>query len=66
LGCRQDRGNLHCWIVQRPNWSAELYLEIEELVVRYFKAGGGECDIQRVFKYSLSRQDIEEAVFSGP
>lgn len=66
LGCHQDQANLHCWTVQRPNWSAELYLEMEELVVRYLKAGDGEYDIQRAFKYSLSRWDIEEAIFSGP
>lgn len=66
LGCQQDREKLHCWDVERPNWRAELCLEIEELVVRYYKAGVGDCDIQRVFKYSLSRQDIEDAVFAGP
>ena len=66
LGCQQDRENLHCWTVERPNWQAELCLEIEELVVRYYKTEVGDCDIQRVFKYSLSRQDIEDAVFAGP
>lgn len=66
LGCQQDRKKPHCWIVQHPHWSAEICLETEELVVRYFKAGDGDCGIQRAFKYSLSRQDIEEAVFSGP
>lgn len=66
LGCQQDRENLNCWTIERPNWQAELCLEIEELIVRYYKAGSGERDIQRVFKYSLSRQDIEDAVFAGP
>lgn len=66
LGCQQNRENLHCWSIERPNWQAELYLETEELVVRYYNTGADERDIQRVFKYSLSRQDIEDAVFAGP
>lgn len=65
-GCQQDRDELHCWRVQRPNWSAELLLDVEQLTVRYLNAGEGGQDIQRSFKYSLSRQDIEDAVFSGP
>ncbi|NEQ97539.1 MAG: DUF3143 domain-containing protein, partial [Cyanothece sp. SIO2G6] len=28
--------------------------------------GEDGSDIQRSFKYSLSRQDLEDAVFSGP
>lgn len=66
LGCEQKLDALHCWTVRRPTWQAEICLEIEELVVTYFKAGADGSDIQRSFKYSLSRQDIEDAVFSGP
>lgn len=66
LGCEQNSENLHCWSVARPAWQAEICLEIEELAVRYIKAGADGSDIQRSFKYSLSRQDIEDAVFSGP
>ena len=65
-GCQQDRENLHCWYVEKPTWKAEISLEVEELTVRYLKAGQQGDDISRSFKYSLSRQDIEEAVFSGP
>jgi hypothetical protein len=65
-GCEQDRDDLHCWHVERLNWKAELCLEIEELTVRYLNAGEGGRDIQRSFKYSLSREDVEAAVFSGP
>ena len=65
-GCEQDRNDLHCWHVERASWSAELCLEIEELTVRYLKGKEGGRDLQRSFKYSLSRQDIEAAVFSGP
>jgi hypothetical protein len=66
LGCHQDRYNIHCWWVERSNWKAELCLDIEELVVRYINASEAGKDIIRSFKYSLSRQDIEAAVFSGP
>ena len=65
-GCQQDRSELHCWRIQRPTWEAELSLDIDQLTVRYLHAGADGQDIQRAFKYSLSRQDIEAAVFSGP
>jgi len=65
-GCQQDNQELHCWHIERPSWKAELWLDVEELTVRYFKVGEGDRDIVRSFKYSLSRQDIEEAVFGGP
>jgi len=63
-GCEQDSEDLHCWTIQRPKWQAELMLDVDQLSVRYLNVEGR--DIQRSFKYSLSRQDIEDAVFSGP
>ncbi len=65
-GCQQDSEQLHCWHIQRSDWEAELYLDIDQLTVRYIQAGEEGQDIQRSFKYSLSRQDIEQAVFAGP
>ena len=65
-GCQQDDTHLHCWRVQRANWEAELWLYTEQITVRYLQSGENHQDIQRSFKYSLSREDIEEAVFSGP
>ncbi|MFP4102566.1 DUF3143 domain-containing protein [Coleofasciculus sp.] len=65
-GCQQDNKELNCWRVERPNWQAELCLEVEELAVRYINAAEGRRDIMRSFKYSLSREDVEAAVFSGP
>ncbi|MCP6758055.1 MAG: DUF3143 domain-containing protein [Fischerella sp. CENA71] len=65
-GCEQDEKQLHCWHVQRPSWQAELSLDIEQIIVRYVNAGDNGQDIQRAFKYSLSRRDVEQAVFSGP
>jgi hypothetical protein len=66
LGCQQNREQLHCWTVERATWQAEICLEIEELIVNYLQKESGEKDIQRSFRYSLSRQDVESAVFSGP
>ncbi|MEO0534105.1 MAG: DUF3143 domain-containing protein [Cyanobacteria bacterium P01_A01_bin.123] len=65
-GGKQDPSNLECWHIDRPRWQAEILLEIDSLVVRYVNAGADGKDIQRVFKYSLSRKDLEEAIFSGP
>lgn len=65
-GCNQDRENLHCWYLDESAWKAEICLDVEELTVRYFDAPQASQNLSRAFKYSLSRQDIEEAVFSGP
>jgi len=65
-GCEQDTDAPHLWHVSRPLWEADVILDIDSLVVRYINAGADGNDIQRAFKYSLSRQDLEEAIFSGP
>jgi Protein of unknown function (DUF3143) len=65
-GCNQDRENLHCWYLEQPDWKAEISLDTEELTVRYFETESESQNINRSFKYSLSREDIEAAVFSGP
>ncbi|OCR00957.1 hypothetical protein BCD67_06250 [Oscillatoriales cyanobacterium USR001] len=65
-GCQQDRRELHCWHIDLHTWEAEISLEIDQITVRYLHAGADGKDIQRSFKYSLSRRDIEAAVFSGP
>ena len=66
LGCEQDPENLNCWLIKRSNWEAEVCLEIEEIIVRYLGTMRGGGDLVRSFKYSLSRQDIQDAIFSGP
>jgi hypothetical protein len=67
MECEQDDHELHCWHITRPDWRAELYLDIEELTVHYHStADSSDGHISRTFKYSLSRQDIENAVFAGP
>lgn len=66
LGCKQDQNNLHCWYIEKPSWQAEICLEVEELRVCYINAAPEGGNLNRSFKYSLSRKDIESAVFSGP
>ena len=65
-GCEQDAKELHLWRVERPTWKAELWLDTEELTILYLGVGEDQHKVRRTFKYSLSRQDIEDAVFSGP
>jgi hypothetical protein len=65
-GCEQDRSELNRWTVSRARWRAELWLDTEQVVVRYVGAGADGGDLSRSFKYSLSRRDVEEAVFAGP
>jgi hypothetical protein len=65
-GCQQDQDDLHCWHLQNSKWTADLWLDVDALTVRYFSVGEDGRDIQRSFKYSLSRQDLNEAIFSGP
>jgi hypothetical protein len=65
-GCYQDSEDIHCWHVEQTNWKAELWLDVDSLNVRYIRAGEDGQDIQRSFKYSLSRRDLDEAIFTGP
>ncbi len=62
-GCRQDDHNPSIWYIDRPDWSAELAMEVEDIRVHYTIDGR---DIHRAFPYSLSRRDVEEAIFAGP
>lgn len=64
-GCQQDKTDLHCWYLENADWKAELWLDVEQLTVRYFSAADSRS-VQRSFKYSLSRQDMEDAIFVGP
>ncbi len=65
-GCRQDSQAPHIWWIDQESWKAELRLDIEELTVIYDVNGDQGNPIQRTFKYSLSREDVENAIFSGP
>lgn len=65
-GCRQDADCLHEWHVDKTAWQADIVLDVDSIVVRYLEAPPAGDEVQRIFKYSLSRQDLEEAIFSGP
>jgi hypothetical protein len=65
-GCRQDPEELNAWHIEKTSWQADITLEVDAIVVRYLNIPPSGEDIQRVFKYSLSRQDLEEPIFSGP
>lgn len=65
LGCQQNPDDVHCWQITKPDWSAEIYLDTEELVVHYQKTGE-KAKVTRSFKYSLSRADVESALLAGP
>ncbi|NCJ05685.1 DUF3143 domain-containing protein [Synechococcales cyanobacterium C] len=67
-GCAQDPEELHHWQIRRPSWCADLWLDIEALTVVYQPSQGADesASVKRAFKYSLSRQDVEDAIFSGP
>lgn len=64
-GCERDAEELHLWYITYPAWSAEIRLEIEELSILY-QAQSHSPNLRRTFKYSLSRQDVEDAIFAGP
>lgn len=65
-GCVQDVEQLHVWRLEQSQWQAELSLDTEALTVLYQSGQEGQQSVRRSFQYSLSRQDIQDAVFAGP
>ncbi len=63
-GCQRDSKNISQWALSYDDWSAKLWLDVDSIVVRYVSASGQA--VQRSFKYSLSRSDLEKVIFSGP
>ncbi|WOK95732.1 hypothetical protein Cni_G04439 [Canna indica] len=68
LGFRQSREDQAVWLVEKPDWHAQLSLDVTDLYIRYLKSGPGdlEKDIERRFSYALSREDVENAILGGP
>ncbi|XP_054789442.1 uncharacterized protein LOC129294977 [Prosopis cineraria] len=68
LGFCQSSDDRAIWFIQKPDWHAQLSLDITDLYIRYLKSGPGnlEKDVERRFSYALSREDIENAVLGGP
>ncbi|KAI3458060.1 hypothetical protein Pfo_014723 [Paulownia fortunei] len=68
LGFYQSRDDRAVWFVEKPDWHAQLSLDVTDLYIRYLKSGPGnlEKDVERRFSYALSREDIENAILGGP
>jgi len=63
-GCDRDSEDISLWTLIQEDWSAELYLDADSIVVTYTKRD--RSTVQRSFKYSLSRSDLEDVIFTGP
>lgn len=68
LGFQQSQEDPAVWFVEKPDWHAQLSLDVTDLYIRYLKSGPGdlEKDVERRFSYALSREDIENAILGGP
>ena len=74
LGAVQRGANSCLWDLQRPDWRAEIELEVEELSVRWRDGSGAaaasgpeaEAVVERHFPYGFSRADVEAAILAGP
>lgn len=68
LGFVQNKDDRAVWLIERPDWHAQLSLDATELFIRYLKSGPGNLDrdVERKFSYALSREDVENAVLGGP
>jgi len=65
-GCEPPESERNLWCLAHEDWQATIELDVTEVVVCYRKAGADGRDIQRAFPYSLSRTDVEAAIFAGP
>lgn len=65
-GCERDPDASNLWHVATNTWKAEIVMEIDAFTIRYLRASQDGQDITRSFKYSLSRQDLDDVIFSGP
>ncbi len=65
-GCVQDLDQLNCWTVHKADWSADVELGTDQIVVCYRAAAEGGQDVTRAYKYALSRGDLEAVIFGGP
>ncbi|KAJ9139806.1 hypothetical protein P3X46_030504 [Hevea brasiliensis] len=68
IGFYQTKDDRAVWLIEQPEWHAQLSLDITDLYIRYLKSGPGnlEKDVERRFSYALSREDIENAILGGP
>ena len=63
LGAQQSRKDPCLWIWLQPEWSAEIKMELNELIVTWEQEGKfNQCS----FPYGLPRKDIQTAIIDGP
>lgn len=63
LGARPEGPHAVHWDLHRPEWSARITLESEDLAVSWHGEGR---ESQRRFPYGLTRADVEAAILAGP
>ena len=63
LGAERNSENLCVWNWVKPQWSAEITIQQEDLVVVWDTK---EKKSQFGFPYGLSREDVEAALNHGP
>jgi len=63
IGAHQDSQQPASWDLHRPQWSARIELEMEDLRVCWQQDGQRKV---RHFSYGLSRADVEAAILAGP
>jgi hypothetical protein len=51
------------WDLHRPQWSALIELDVEDLRVSWHQDG---MTTVRQFPYGLTRADVESAILAGP
>ena len=62
-GFEQSDADPCLWTLKRPQWTAELLLQSDGLVISWITDGGST---QRGFSYGLTRADLESAILAGP
>ncbi len=63
MGAEQSNKNLSQWVWNSEDWSAEIWIEQDELRVVWKKDGNqNQCS----FPYGLTRRDIQAAMDEGP
>ncbi len=60
-GCQRDPDDVEQWFCKQEQWSADLRLEETTIWVRYTYPDGNTKTLS--FPYSLSRADLEQAIF---
>lgn len=60
-GCTQDPDDPEQWLCERDQWQAQLRLEETTIWIRYTYPDGNTKTL--TFPYSLSRADVDQAIF---